>query len=879
MNIQIDKNLNGALKNKSADEDQWIKTTCYGCPAGTCGMLAHRVKGIVTEVKGNPDCPFSQGRLCAKGHAQIMTAYSVQSVTRPLKRTNPNKGIGVDPGWVEISYDEAISTVAEKLKNCHETDPEGLVVGYSDFSTFPWFIGSMLGSFGSPNLSTASKTFCGNNVHPVLQQVHGGFHAGPDFHHCNYLMLFGSNKGAVSNWAAVSSTLEMSQARQRGMKVVVVDPWCSNGAAVADEWVSIRPGTDGAFLLAMMNVMVNDIGLFDVDFLRNVSNAPYLVRSSDGRYVRHPVTKKPMLWDNSDQSAKCFDNEEIHDAAIEGSYEVHGETCTPSFVLFKEHLSQYTPERAEEITTIPADTIRRIAREFGTAASIGQNIAIDGHSLPLRAACAHWYKGLSAHAGAHESGLIIGMLNTIVGAVDVPGGLLADCVYAHHPEYSENSTWLGKDSGLQEEDGLIAPGKNATYGGNFPAPFPPKEVTEPTTMAGDSLVPAGLYMGSAVSKINVVDPKTFNNAIPHNTQVYVQIVSNDVMNEGNPKLQAEYQKKFGFQVSMVPHIDETAEFADIVLPTQTQLERLDMGANNIPDTMGSTVTDEYCINLRQPVIDKGRKHFVDLWMALIDRVGVLPDFNERVNHLLELEGEWALRIDEVYTHKEITEHWIGALTGGNLSLADVAKTGRISWKKTVKEKYPRVFYTSRIPIYYEYIIGAGEKVKAVTEAMGVEWDISRYKALPHWEPGPGYKTTKSGFDLYAVTFKWPFLTGSFSNFNPWLAELRKVHPYTGTVVLNSKYAEGKGILDGDRIKLSNTAGSSVEGIAKLSECIHPECVGMDHSAGSWAKILPPRTDKASKGSHPGSLFEYDMKNIDSMGGSLDASPKLCITRL
>lgn len=880
MSTQSDKESKGALqKSNSLHEDQWMKTSCYGCPAGTCGMLAHRIDGIVTEVRGDPDCPFSQGRLCAKGHAQIMTSYNVYRVTKPLKRTNPEKGIGVDPQWVEISYEEAIDIAAQKLKQCHETDPTGLVVGYTDFSTFPWFIGSMLGSFGSPNLATASKTFCGNNVHPVLQQVHGAFHAGPDFHHCNYVMLVGSNKGAVSNWAAVSAALEMSRARLRGMKVVVIDPWCSNSAAVADEWIPIRPGTDAAFLLSMMNVMVNDLGLYDEKFLQTLSNGPYLVRSSDGRYVRDPENNKPMIWDSSDQSPKCFDDASLVDAAIEGSYEVNGQHCSPSFVLLKQHLAEYTPERAEEITTIPADTIRRVAREFGSAASIGSSIDIEGQSLPLRPACAHWYKGLSQHAGALESGLVIAMLNTIVGAIDVPGGLLSDCVYAHHPEFSDNSIWLGKDSGLQEVDGLVVPGKNATYGGNFPAPFPPREVTAPVTMAADSLVPAGLYMGSAFSKINVVDPKRFNNKVPHNAQVYVQIVSNDIMNEGNPKLQAEYQKKFGFQLSIVPHVDETAEFADIVLPAQTQLERLDMGANNIPDTMGSTVTDEYCINLRQPIIDNGRKHFVDVWMELIDKVGVLPEFNQLVNHFLELEGDSSLGADEKYTHKEITERWIRAMTAGKMSLEDVAKVGRISWKKTVKEKYPRAFYTSRIPIYYEYLLDAGIKVKEITEKMGIEWDVSRYKPLPGWVPGPGYQTKKPGFDLYAVTFKWPFMTGTFSNFNPWLGELRQYYPYTGTVVINRKVAERKGIKDGDRIKLSNTTGSTTEGIAKLSECIHPDCVGLDHSAGSWAKTLPPRPSKASIGTHAGSLLDYDMKNIDIMGGSLDASPKLKVSRL
>lgn len=861
----------------STKDDKWLKTTCYGCPAGTCGMLAHRVNGVVTEVRGDPDCPFSQGRLCAKGHAQIMMAYSPKRVTRPLKRTNPEKGIGVDPRWVEISYEEAIRITGEKLKQCHDTDPTGLVVGYTDFSTFPWFIGSMLASFGSPNHVSAAKTFCGNNVHPVLQQIHGGFHAGPDFHHSNYVMLFGSNKGAMSNWAAVTATLEMSQARSRGMKVVVVDPWCSNSAAVADEWVPIRPGTDGAMLLCMINLLINEFGLYDREFLKKLSNAPYLVRSSDGRYVRDRESNKPMIWDVGDQTAKCFDDPSLADPAMEGSFDVAGQACVPAFRLLQVHMARYTPELVSEITTIPADNIRRIAREFGTAASIGSTIEIDGQTLPLRPACAHWYKGISQHVGGHEQGLAIGMLNTVVGAIDVPGGLSADSVYVHHPLYSENSVWMGKESGMRTEDGLVVPGKNATYADNFPPPLPERPVTEPGGMGADSLVPAGLYMGGLLNKMNVVNPETFKNKIPHNAQVYVQIVSNDVMNEGNPKLQGEYQKKFGFQVSIVPHVDETAEFADIVFPAQTQLERLDMGGNNIPDTMGSTATGEYCINLRQPVVETESKHFVDVWMDLAEKVGVLPGFNQMVNHFLDLAGDFRMKEEEKYSQRGITERWIRSMTGGSLSLEDVAKLGRISWKKSVKEMYPRAFYSGRIPVYYEYVLDAGEKVKATTAAMGIEWDVSRYKPIPDWVPGPGYKNRNPEFELYAVTFKWAFLTSTFSNFNPWLGELRQYHPYTGKLVLNRKYANSKGIHDGDRVKLENVGGRTVEGIAMLSECIHPECVGMDHSAGSWAKILPPRSTKM--GTHPGTLFDYDMKNLDVMAGSMDASPKLKVSRI
>ena len=861
----------------SVKEDVSIKTACYGCPAATCGLIARRVDGVVVELRGDPDCPFSQGRMCAKGHAQIMMAYSRRRLQRPVKRTNPEKGIGIDPRWQEISYEEAVELAARKLRACRESDPNGMVYASSDFTTLPWFLGAVMQSFGSSNYTAGGVAFCGNAVHPTLLHVHAAQHVAPDFHHCNHLMLIGSSKGTLSNWAAVTATNEMSHARARGMKLVVVDPYCSNAASIADEWVPIRPGTDGALVLSMMHVLINELELYDREFLRRLSNAPYLVRVGDGHYLRDGATNRPMLWDAADAKPKCYSDIDPGNAAMEGEFQIDGQACTTAFALLKRHLAGYPPEKAEDITTVPAATIRRLANDFGTAASIGATVDIDGHTLPLRPACVHWYKGVSQHARSFEQGNAIAMLNTVIGAIDVPGGLLGDSVYAHHPEFAENSTWMGRGSGIREADGLLVPGRIATYGDKFPPPFPLKPVKPPVSMAGDSLAPVGRHMSGVLAKINVLEPQQFHDRIPHNTQVFVQVINNDLLNEGNPRQQAEYLKKFGFHIAIGPNIDDTAEFADVVFPTQTQLERLDLAANNLPDTMGSTATGEYCINLRQPVVESPYLHHVDIWVDIADQGGWLPDLNRALNGFLELQGEFVLAAEGKYHHRGITERWLGSMTGGRLKLGDVAREGRIRWKKTAQERYPRAFYAARIPVYYEYYLEAGEQLKAVTDAMGLEWDVSRYRPLPHWYPGPGYGDDRDGFELYGVSYKQAFRTATFSNFNPWLRELAQFDARAGRILLNRRYAQAKGIADGDRIRVENRKGRSVEGVAVLSECIHPECVGMDHNSGNWAKSVPGKD--RNTGVHFGTLLDYSMQNLDPMNGAMEASPKLRVSRI
>ena len=114
------------MKGEAIKEDVWEPTICMMCYNG-CGIKVHRVNGVIVKIEGNPDCPRSRGKLCAKGNAGIMALYSPSRLKTPLKRTNPEKGIGVDPKWVEIGWEEALDTIAEKLREVREDDPRKLL--------------------------------------------------------------------------------------------------------------------------------------------------------------------------------------------------------------------------------------------------------------------------------------------------------------------------------------------------------------------------------------------------------------------------------------------------------------------------------------------------------------------------------------------------------------------------------------------------------------------------------------------------------------------------------------------------------------------------------------------------------------------------------
>ena len=302
-------------------EDTWVSTACQGCFC-QCGIRVHRIGNVVTEIEGDPECPINWGKLCAKGKSRIMTLYDPRRVTKPMIRTNPEKGIGVDPKWKEIGWEEAIEMVAQKLKKIRAEDPRKLVISMWDHGVFTQ-VKAWGSAFGTPNTHWTGY-YCGNSLHPVTYVINGTFHTAVDLDHCNYVIMVGSQHGFMAGANPNLLTQKMAQARARGLKVVSIDPVGTNAVAKADEWVPIRPGTDGAFAMAMLNVLLNELGVYDREYLKYQTNGIYLTKA-DGTYVREQGTEKPLVWDLKAGKARPYDEipvgwnfkEEVPDPALE----------------------------------------------------------------------------------------------------------------------------------------------------------------------------------------------------------------------------------------------------------------------------------------------------------------------------------------------------------------------------------------------------------------------------------------------------------------------------------------------------------------------------------------------------------------------------------
>ncbi len=190
---------------------------------------------------------------------------------------------------MEISWGEAIDTIVAALERVRDKPKKLWVQAWDVVGDNMFWLSAFGSAFGSCHVNVASSPTCGKVVHPVEFFSGCGFHQQPDLHYANYCILIGTQFGVVSRGSFNHHLLDMAEARARGMKLVVIDPVGGFAASKANEWVPIRPGTDAAFGLSMLQVLLNELAIYDAPFLKSKTNAPYLI-GPDGK-----VAKKARL--------------------------------------------------------------------------------------------------------------------------------------------------------------------------------------------------------------------------------------------------------------------------------------------------------------------------------------------------------------------------------------------------------------------------------------------------------------------------------------------------------------------------------------------------------------------------------------------------------
>jgi len=844
-----------------AGDDAWIPSSCALC-YGNCSMIAHRVDGVVVKIEGNPASAVGKGRLCSKGMSGIMTHYDPNRLTKPLRRTNPKKGLDEDPRWKEITWDEALDEIAAVLKRVRAEDPRKLMVQRTT-TVLACFIPfkSFAAAFGTPNLSVGGALHCGNGSHLISGIMHSSWSMVPDFEYCNYAVYFGASKGHSAGHAATSNMKLAADARARGMKMVVVDPMANFAGAKASEWVPLRVGTDAALALAMANVIANELGVFDGPYLQSRTNGPYLI-GPDKRYVRDPASNKPLVWDSSCSQAKPYTDAKAADMALEGDYEVNGVLCQPAFQKLKDHLKKFTPEWSEGVTTVPAANVRRIAGEFAREARIGSTIVVDGVTLPYRPAAAIAFRGPNGHMNSVYNFFAVELLNELVGSSNVVGGCLGyNAACAGFPE-----TGRLRYVPSPGPDGLMQVGIWMDY--NFP--FPIVESQAPQKIGLQDLFTMSMSSPFLGSDDQEEIWQKFE--LPYRLEVMMNWGTNVLMSVSNRDSAARAIAKYKFIVSFDLFETEATRFADIVLPDVGYLQQLDSRTSfpfffcSMPGGRG-----DWSWTIRQPVLPPQgeQRPFQDVLFDLADRLGLRADLNASLNADLNLAPEYRLERERRYTWAEVCDAELKSNFGPKHDLEWFKKHGVISWPKKPEEVYWRPFIDVRVPIYWEFLSHVGENIAAIAEPRGLKIPREYFEPVPDFLPCHAHSCKKADFDLTAFYYRDAIQTNSFTMENPWLDEAAQLDPYSYAIAINAEVGRKKGLRDGQPIWVESETGRKVKGRVRLTQAIHPEGLAIAACAGHWGDGMPIAK---GKGVFFNELLEIDWEHCSPINLSLD----LCV---
>ncbi len=854
--------------------DETVYSWCRQCALPPCGIKVDVKDGVAVRVQGNPECPSNLGALCSRGNATIAGVYNPYRVKAPLKRTNPERGLDKDPGWVEISWDEAMETIAAEMKKVRADDPRKFMycLGFARS-------GSMLEgmefceAFGTPNYIEVDGPTC--SVHFGSSLLLGNF-VGPayDPNYTRLLIQLGDGSPASGGYAPDSA--DFASSISRGMKVIVIDPRLTTEASKG-EWVPIRPGTDLAFILAMQQTIVHELKRFDVEFLKRRTNAPYLI-GPDDHYVRDKASNKPLVWDAKASAAKTFDDATVGDYALEGSFTVEGVSCEPAFAIYKRGIASYTPEWAEEKTTIPAATVRRIAQEFVEEARIGSTITIDGMVMPFRPVCLQSGRGAVTqfYGGNYHCAAI--MVNMLVGALDVPGSGSGGLGPQH--KCTPIPLALKPDA-----DGVVLPKVEA-----LPRAFE----WPPNRLDGKTFFPYS-HDNPHIVFDAILDPKKYY--LDYTPEVLYVWAGNPILRVYDQEKVLKAFEKFRFIFTLSYSVDEPALLADIVLPEAVGLERYS-GAQRgalyeTPEGLRNAVFGMVAQQVIKPVYNSRQPD--DVLIELAERIGILygpRGMNAKINtgvlSPVKLVAPFLLDLDRKYSAKELANLVFKSSQGAEADVDAQRNVAKMRMRLLPsRTAYPYSGFpmgTTRYALYMENLLCKGEELRGNIRRVGAMipgWDedafFDHYKPVVHWMDHP--KADSPDFDLWAINWKtaqFSFgLGGSVDN--PWLHEAAQFDPYLHLVCLNRATGEARGFKDGDLVWVeSEDSGCKVQGRVKLSEAFHPDVVGIGGLFGHRSQQMNPL---ALQGIHFNSLMNTGPETADPLGGGFDGRHKVKVYKV
>ena len=557
--------------------DEVRKTTCYMC-ACRCGINVHMKDGKVAYIEGNRDHPVNKGVLCAKGSAGIMQHNAPSRLHAPLKRVGP-RGSGE---FEEISWDEALELAVSWMKPLRENNPEKLAffTGRDQSQSFTSFWAQ---NYGTPNYA-AHGGFCSVNMAAAGIYTMGGAFwefGQPDWERSKLFMIFGVAEDHDSN----PIKMGIGRLKDRGARVIGVNPIRTGYNAVADDWVGITPGTDGLFILALVHELLK-AGKIDLDYLARYTNAPVLVNCDPSSAERGLFLRdedgKPLVMDRVTGKPAPYDRTGVKPDLRHGLRKA-GVTHKPVMHFLAERYldPQYAPEAVAERCGVKAAKIRAIAAELARVA-FEETIEIDQpwtdfrgerhEKMVGRPVSFHAMRGISAHSNGFQTCRALHVLQILLGSVEVPGGFRFKPPYPKPVEAHPTPHGSAKPGSPLDGPHLGFP--------RGPDDLLLKEDGSPTRIdkafTWDNPMSAHGLMHMVISNAHAGDPYKINTLFLY----MANMAWNSSMNtSGVMKMLTDTDENGDYVIPRIIYSDayssEMVAYADLILPDTTYLERHD----------------------------------------------------------------------------------------------------------------------------------------------------------------------------------------------------------------------------------------------------------------------------------------------------------------
>jgi anaerobic selenocysteine-containing dehydrogenase len=540
--------------------------------------------GRLVRVRPDRDHPLG-GPFCPKGAAAPEFVYDPVRLRYPMKRTNPKTA--ADPGWVRISWDEALDTIAARMLDVRSQHGAESVAFYRPApggspsrDYWPWML-RLAHAFGSPN-TAATTHICNWHKDTGSAYTYGVGMPEADYDNAGCIIIWGTNPHATG----VRHVAPIKAAVDRGAKLIVIDPRRIPLTTEASVWLPVRPGTDMALALGLINQIIEK-GAYDLDFLSRWTNAPFLVRDdtrallTEADLVAGGSGRRYVVWDPVAAATATYDPERIGfqpehlRPALDTRVPIRlgdgtSVACTTVFAALREISAEYTLERTASLTTVSEAAIAEAAEAIGSQKPV----------------CYYSYNGLEQHSDAMQTNRAICILYALTGDFDRKGGMVTYPALPTRPV-----------AGIK----LL-----------------PQEVAD--RRLGVEKRPLGPAGGPHKGQPGNIQAYEIYNAIttgkPYPVKALISFGGNLIVSNGDTLRGLEAVRQLEFYVHMDCYENPTARFADILLPAASAWESEALGQYKW--------RDRGHIQMRRGVVppEFERRSDLDVIFALARRLGL-----------------------------------------------------------------------------------------------------------------------------------------------------------------------------------------------------------------------------------------------------------------